>query len=47
MTNLSANAKVATQQPKRIFGYEMHFQHDLPHDMESINQKIQLKSLRI
>ena len=34
----------ATQQLKRIFGYEIHFKHDLPHGMESINQKIQLKS---
>ena len=30
----------ATQQPKRIFGYEMRFQHDLPHDAESIIKKI-------
>ena len=38
---------IGTQQPKRIFGYEILFKHDLPHDIESINQKIQLKSLRI
>ena len=36
----------ATQEPKRIFGYEIHFKRDLPRDVESINQKAQLKSLR-
>ena len=30
-----------------IFCYEIHFKHDLPHDIESINQIIQLKNLRI
>ena len=34
----------ATEQLKRIFGHEIHSKHDLSHDMESINQKIQLKS---
>ena len=36
----------ATHQLKRIFGYEIHFKRDLPRDVESINQKAQLKSLR-
>ena len=30
-------------QPERIFGYEIHFKHDLPHDVESISKKIALK----
>ena len=33
----------ATQQPKRIFGCEIHFKHDFPPDIESINQKLQIK----
>ena len=33
----------ATQQPKWIFCYEMHFKHDLPHNVESISDKIWLK----
>ena len=33
----------ATHRPKRIFRSEMHFKHDLPHDVESISKKISLK----
>ena len=33
----------ATQQPKRIFCYEMYFKHDLPHDEGYIWKKIWLK----
>ena len=36
-----------TVEPERIFGYEKHFQQDLPHDVESIREKMQLKNFRI
>ena len=36
-----------TVEPGRIFGYEKHFQQDLPHDVESIREKMQLKNFRI